>query len=136
MGILFVISACQALPVPLPTAVPTITGGPSPTVTPLPTSTPLPTPEPVVRIEAGDRALFFGDYDSAREQYQAALNDATDDSLKAAALWGLGRTELTDERYQQAIDFLTQLTDEYPESTYSARAYFLMGQAYYGLSQY
>jgi len=136
LGIIFVISACQALPVPLPTAVPTITAGPSPTVTPLPTSTPLPTPEPVVRIETGDRALFFGDYDSAREQYLAALNDSTDDSLKAAALWGLGRTELADDRYQQAIDLLTQLTDEYPESTYSARAYFLMGQAYYGLSQY
>ncbi|MGZ9223407.1 MAG: tetratricopeptide repeat protein, partial [Anaerolineales bacterium] len=136
LGIIFVISACQGLPIPLPTAIPTITAGPSPTPTSLPTSTPLPTPEPVVRIETGDRALFFGDYDSAREQYQAAFNDSTDDSLKAAALWGLGRTELADDRYQQAIDFLIQLTDEYPESTYSARAYFLMGQAYYGLSNY
>jgi len=130
------ISACQALPVPLPTAIPTITAGPSPTPTPLPTATPLPTPEPFVRIETGDRALFFGDYDSAREQYLAALNDSKDDSLKAAALWGLGRTELADGRYQHAIDMLTQLTDEYPESNYSARAYFLLGQAYYGLNEY
>ena len=133
---ILMISACQALPVPLPTAIPTITAGPSPTPTPLPTATPLPTPEPVVRIETGDRALFFGDYDSAREQYLAALNDSTDDSLKAAALWGLGRTELADGRYQHAIDMLTQLTDEYPESNYSARAYFLIGQAYYGQNQY
>jgi len=136
LGSIFMFSACQALPVPLPTAIPTITAGPSPTPTPLPTATPLPTPEPVVRIETGDRALFFGDYDSAREQYLAALNDSTDDSLKAAALWGLGRTELADGRYQHALDMLTQLTDEYPESNYSARAYFLMGQAYYGLNQY
>jgi len=96
----------------------------------------MPTVEPVIRIEAGDKALFFGDFDAARQEYLAAFNDSTDDSLKAAALWGLGRTELADGRYQQAIDALTNLTTAYPESNYSARAYFLMGQAYYGLNQY
>lgn len=138
-----VMSACQAapqLPNPLPTLIPTLLPGPIPgpsaTPTPLPTSTPLPTIEPVIRIETGDQALFFGDYDSARREYEAAFNDSTDEALKAAALWGLGRTELADERYQQAIDVLTDLTETYPASTYSARAYFLMGQAYYGLNQY
>ncbi len=131
-----VVSACQMLPTPGPTPTPTITPGPSPTPTPLPTATPLPTPEPVVRIDSGDKALFFGDYDTAREQYLAAYNDATDDSLKAAALWGLGRTELADGEFQRAIENLTILTDTYPESTYSARAYFLMGQAYNGLKEY
>ena len=138
LWIIFAISACQALPIPLPlpTAVPTITAGPSPTPTPLPSSTPLPTLEPVVRIESGDRALFFGDYDLAREQYLAALNDSRDDAIKAAALWGLGRTELADGRYQQAVDTLTNLINTYPDSTYSARAHFLLGKAYSGLGQY
>ena len=80
--------------------------------------------------------MFFGDFDAARQEYLAAFNDSTDNSLRAAALWGLGRTELADGRYQQAIDALTNLTNAYPESNYSARAYFLMGQAYYGLNQY
>jgi TolA-binding protein len=90
----------------------------------------------VVRVESGDRALFYGDYDQAREQYLTAFNESTDRSIQAAALWGLGRTELTDGQYQKAIDTLTRLTEEYPESTYAARAYFLMGQAYNELGQY
>ncbi|HLE91651.1 MAG TPA: tetratricopeptide repeat protein [Anaerolineales bacterium] len=136
--VIWVIPACQTLPlpVPLPTFAPTLLPGPSATPSPLPTSTSLPTVEPVVRIETGDKALFFGDFDAARQEYLAAFNDSTDDSLRAAALWGLGRTELADGRYQQAIDALTNLTNAYPESNYSARAYFLMGQAFYGLNQY
>lgn len=138
LGIILVISACQIfpLPLPIPTPVFTITPGPSPTPTLTITPTPLPTLEPVVRIEAGDKALFQGDYELAREQYLAALNDSTDRAVQAAALWGLGRTELADAHYQPALDALTRLTTEQPESTYSARAPFLMGRAYYGLNQF
>ncbi len=134
--VILALSACQAFPAPAPTAIPTITAGPSPTPLPPPTSTPFPTPVPVARIDSGDQALFYGDYDSAREQYLAAFNDSTDRALQAAALWGLGRTELADGNYQLVIDTLTTLTIDYPESTYAARAYFLMGQAYDGLGQY
>ncbi|MEO8358142.1 MAG: tetratricopeptide repeat protein [Chloroflexota bacterium] len=133
----FVIAACQAFPAPIPTAVPSITpGGPTATPTPTSTPTPLPTLPPVVRIESGDQALFYGDYDLARGQYLAAYNDSTDVALKAAALWGLGRTELSDGSYQTALERLTTLITDYPESTYSARAYFLMGRAFEGLGQY
>lgn len=137
-----VIGACQAVPIPLPvplpnaTAAPTNTQGPPPTSTPLPTPTPLPTMPPVVRIDTGDQALFFGDYDRAREQYLAAFNDATDSAIQAAALWGIGRTELADGRYQEAINALNNLISDYGESTYAARAPFLLGQAYAGLEQY
>jgi len=131
-----IIVACQALPTPAPTATATITPGPSPTPTFTPTSTPLPTPVPVLRIDSGDTALFNGEYDLARELYLSAFNDSADNAVKAAALWGLGRTELADENYQLALDRLTTLTNEYPASTYSARAYFLMGQAYYQLQQF
>ena len=89
-----------------------------------------------MRIDTGDQALFFGDYDLAREQYLAAFNDSTDDSIKAAALWGMGRTELADGRYQEAVNQLTNLISSYPDSTYAARAHFLMGRAYEGLGQY
>jgi len=134
--IIIVISACQALPTPAPTASATITPGPSPTPTFTPTATPLPTPVPVQRIDSGDTAVFNGEYDEARAFYQSAYNDSTDNGVKAAALWGLGRTELADGNDQLALEKLTTLTNEYSASTYSARAYFLMGQAYFNLKQY
>ncbi len=131
--------ACQisSAPVILPTQTPTITPG-GPTLTPSPTiaPTPFPTPVPVVRVDAGDRALFYGDYDAARQQYLSAYNDSTDKDIKAAALWGLGRTELADRQYLLAIETLNTLTTEHPDSTYSARAYFLLGQAYFNHGQY
>ena len=131
--------ACQIFPAPNPSATqtPTITpGGPTLTPTPTQTPTPFPTPVPVVRIDSGDRALFYGDYDLARVEYLGAFNDSTDKDIKAAALWGLGRTELADGRYPLAVETLTTLTNEYPDSTYSARAYFLLGQAYASLGQF
>ncbi len=138
LGVLAVTLACQIIPqspITPPTA--TITpGGPTLTPSPTETPTPFPTPVPVVRIESGDEALFFGDFDSAREQYLAAYNDSDDKSLKAAALWGLGRTELADGRYQLALDNLNLLVSEHPDSTYAARAHFLMGRAHAALSQH
>src|SRR5262245_38096666 len=108
--IIFTTVSCQGFPIPLPgaTQTPTITPG-GPTLTPSPTNTPtpFPTPVPVVRIDAGDKALFFGDFDAAREQYLTAYNDSTDKAIRAAALWGLGRTELTDGHYELAIQTLT-----------------------------
>lgn len=137
LSLVLVIAACQPFPAPIPTAVPSITPG-GPTLTPTATITPTPAPTlpPVVRIDAGDQALFYGDYDTAREQYLAAYNDATDAAVKAAALWGLGRTELADENYQAALERFTALSSEFPESTYSARAPFLMARAFEGLGQY
>lgn len=137
LSAILVIAACQALPTPAPTAIPTITpGGPTLTPSPTITPTPLPTLPPVQRIESADQALFYGDYDLAREQYLTAYNESTDFGLRAAALWGLGRTELADGNFQTALERFAMLTGEYPESTYSARAPFLMGRAYEGLDQY
>ena len=130
------LSACQAIPTSQPTITPTSTIGATPTSPPPPTATPFPTPVPVVRVESGDRALFYGDYDKAREQYLSAFNESTDRAIQAAALWGLGRTELEADNYQTAVDYLTRLTVDYPESTYAARAYFLMGQAFSQLGEY
>ena len=136
LWVILALTACQPAPTPLPTPTLTATTGPTPTSTPPPTSTPFPTPVPLVRIDSGDEALFFGDYDKAREEYLGAFNTATDRSIQAAALWGLGRTELDAERYELASETLTTLTDEYPESNYSARAYFLLGQTYAELGQF
>ncbi len=137
LSAIFLFAACQAFPAPIPTAIPSITpGGPTLTPTPTITPTPYPTLPPVVRIDAGDQALFYGDYDTAREQYLGAYNDSPDFAVKAAALWGLGRTELADENYSTALERFNTLITNYPESTYSARAYFLIARAYEGLGQH
>ena len=34
--------------------------------------------------------------------------------IKAAALWGIGRTELADGRYQESLDALNNLVNNYP----------------------
>ena len=91
--VILVLSGCLAAPPPPAASTSTITAitsGPTPTITPLPTLTPLPTPVPLVRIDTGDKALFFGDYDLAREEYLAAFNSSTDRSIQAAALWEVG----------------------------------------------
>jgi soluble lytic murein transglycosylase len=137
MWLILTISACDAIATPLPTATATITpGGPTATPTPSLTPTPLPTLPPVVRIDSGDQALFYGDFETARAQYQAAYNDSTESALQAASLWGLGRTELEDGNFQDALERFTALITDHPDSTYSARAYFLIGRAHSGLGQH
>ena len=79
--IILALAACQPTPAPQPTITPTSTFGPTPTITPSPSSTPFPTPVPLVRIDSGDEALFFGDYDQAREEYLAAF-DLLMDTMK------------------------------------------------------
>jgi len=135
-AILSLVTACHASPSSPPTVTTTVIVQSTPTSTPSPVPTALPTPVPLISIETGDEALFFGDYDKARDEYLAAFNAATDRAIQAAALWGLGRTELEAKRYEMAIETLTTLNTGYPESTYSVRSYFLLGRAYAGLGQY
>jgi len=119
-------------------APPTVTDTPEPTATLTPAPTPLPTatPIPSVRVGAGDTALFNGDFARARDEYRTALNGAQDDEVRAAALWGLGRTEFEAENYFAALDNLRQLVTTYPNADDVARAYFLLGDTYNALGRY
>lgn len=127
-GLVAALSACSTLPpLPLgPTATPSLTFTPTTT----PTLTPRPTPIPAVRIESGDRALFYGDYDAARAEYRFAFEQAADAETRAEALWGFARTEWEAGKIQAAIDLFNQLIREHPESTRAAQAHFLLGEAY------
>jgi soluble lytic murein transglycosylase len=101
-----------------------------------PTFTPTPTPIPAVRVETGDRALFDGDYARARSEYQIAFSTSTDAQVRAAALWGLGRTEYEAGVYASALEALRRLPVEFPDSQYAAYAYFLLGETYMSLQRY
>jgi soluble lytic murein transglycosylase len=122
----------------LPTFIPQSTETPAPTPTPLPSPTPLPTPTPIpaVRIDAGESAIFNGDFDHAREEFRIALEGATDDETRAAALWGTARVEFEDENYAAALDPLRLLVSLYPNAHEKAWAYFLLGETYDALQRF
>ena len=114
-----------------PTETPSLT--PTPSITPSPTATitpsPVPTMIPLARIEAGEKALFNGDYDLARIEFQNTLSASSDSDLRAAALWGLIRVSHEDERDYEALAYTQQLIAEYPDSPFVAYAHFISGLA-------
>jgi soluble lytic murein transglycosylase len=120
------------------TPTPSITLTPSITPSPIPSPTPSPTPTPIpsVRVSQADRALFNGDYETARREYQLVLADTVDEQIRAAALWGLGHIEYDDKRYDVALSIYQQLINDYPNSPHFAQAYFLLGQTYLVLERY
>ncbi len=136
----FTLAACGTQPAVPPgsTAVPgpTFTATATLMSTAAPTSTPRPTPTPVVRVAAGDRALFYGDYDLARREYRNALNDSTDPQLRAAALWGLSRIDYETGNYAGALTQLRELTAAYPDTRHGAYGFFLLGETYYELDRF
>ncbi len=135
-------TACNlnsSLPFLGPTATPRPSATPTATPTPLPTATPTPTPTPIpaVRIQNGDMALFDGDWDTALQEYQTARQAAADDAnIQAAALLGIGRTQVAAARYQDAMGTLQELIKNYPNAPQIPAAQFTLAQAYNGLQQY
>ena len=139
IGLAFVLVACSAIPFPFwPSAKPTATGTAqapaTASATPVPTTAP--TPTPLTRIQSGEQALFLGDYESARQEFTSAYHDGGNPQLKAAALWGLGRTEYADERYEPAVTALQQLLDEFPDSAFIPYTHFLQGRSFHALERY
>lgn len=116
----------SATPQPTRTAIQIIS--PSPTSTPSPS--PTPTPPPAIRIELGDRAIFYGDWDTAFTEFQTALNTSPDPEVRFAALLGLGRTHFLAGNYDQALASLNDLLEEEIDFTLRAEAFFFLGQVY------
>jgi soluble lytic murein transglycosylase len=112
----------------------------TPTITPQPTHTqtptPTPTPQPAERVLIADEAIFVGDYERAIDENQAALDASADPEVRAGALYGIGRANYILKNYPAAIQTLTTLIDEYPESRYLANAYFIRGECYYDRGEY
>ncbi len=121
-------------PTPTPTHTLTPTLSPTPTLTPTPL--PTPTPAPAARIQAGERALFNGDWELAGIEFQTALDASREPQMQAAALLGLGRTRLMERNYAEAIGILEQLIQEHPDSLQTPHAYFLLAQANEGMQRH
>ena len=116
---------------PTSTAIP-----PTLTPTPMPTPTPLPTVLPGARVEAGDRALFTGDYAAALSAYSAALSASSDAEIQSAGLVGQGRVYLLTGRLPEALDALRAAANGYPDTSQAAAAHFFLGETYLALDRH
>jgi soluble lytic murein transglycosylase len=124
-------------PTPTATITPTLTPVPAtPTVTPVPTPTRVPTLMPVARVEAGDRALFNGDYTAALEEYTTVIASGAEAEIQAAGLLGQGRVYYLTGRYPDALDALRLVYSLYPNTTHAAAAYFYLGEVYMALDRF
>ncbi len=107
------------------------------TLTPPPTATPLPTPVPTVSIEAGDQALFYGDWEGALQSYTTALETSGDDLERyCAALLGLGRTHQRMGNQAEALLQTGSLLQICPDSPLVPYAYIVNAEAHTQLEQY
>jgi len=133
----FALTACSGFPLG-PTVTPPATF--TPEVPPPPTGTatpePMPTIAPLTRIQDAEQALFYGDYETARREFESAFRDGSSSEIKVAALWGLSRTEYADERYANALAWLGQILTDFPDSAFIPYANFLMGKANYEQEHY
>jgi soluble lytic murein transglycosylase len=133
------LAACSALPMPFRPA-PESTASSTPALPASPTDTFIPafapTPTPLIRIQSGEKALFLGDYEAARQEFTSAYRDGNSPQVQAAALWGLGRTEYTDGRFEPAVLALQQLLNDFPDSAFVPYTYFLLGETFFALGRF
>ncbi|MBE0681032.1 MAG: tetratricopeptide repeat protein [Anaerolineales bacterium] len=137
LWLVFSIAGCSLLS-GIPTIPPgwTLTPSQSPTPEASPTPTITPTPPITARVSVGDKALFYGDYESALLDYQIVLQDSPDPLLRASAKWGEARILYAEKRYNETFTSIQALINEYPDSPHLAQAYFLQGFVHFRLENY
>jgi soluble lytic murein transglycosylase len=137
---LLALTACnvpqQIANLPAPLSLNTATPAASPTPEPTLTPSPSPTPIPAVRVEAGEQALFSGDYTKALEEFSISYQTGTEPGIQAAALWGSARIEYLNSNYAGALDLIRELITTYPDTLEATRGYFLMGKTLDALQRY
>jgi soluble lytic murein transglycosylase len=119
-------------PTPQPTA--TATATPTPTLTPTPT--PTPTPIPAARVDIGDRWIFEGDYDTAEQEFNLALQNDLDPEAQFAAQLGLGRVYYLRGETTRALQTLRGLVDSGSGSLLLGDAYYFLGNVFNQLDRY
>lgn len=127
----------RSTPVP-----PTATPGPSPTltitptITSTPTQVPTATPVPEVRVNAGEKAIFDGNYPFARQEFQAVISSSSDEIVLRRAIWDLAKTDFLSDDFPAALESLRTLTQNYSNSEDGVKGWFLLGETYYALKRY
>ncbi|MEZ4671659.1 MAG: tetratricopeptide repeat protein [Anaerolineae bacterium] len=115
---------------------PPATEGPSP-IPPTATIPPTPTVPPEVAIQLANQYLTDGYYERAVSAYQdVLLNTAAPPTIAATAAYGLGRANLREGLFADAVNALTAFINNYASDSHVVQAHFLRGDAYLGLSQW
>ncbi|MEX2162015.1 MAG: tetratricopeptide repeat protein [Anaerolineales bacterium] len=114
----------------LPTSTIAVTDTPTALPSPTPALTPAPELSGEARIQAGEKALFYGDWAGALQEYQRTLNETQDDELRAAAYLGLGRTYIHMGNFTEARDVLEAALELFPGSGASAAIYIALADVY------
>ena len=83
-----------------------------------------------------ERALFYGDWDTALRLYQEMYAAATAPEDKAWALLGLGRTYYLARNTTEALRHLRRVQQEYPETAAAGRAHLYLALTYRRLQRY
>ncbi|HLC03231.1 MAG TPA: tetratricopeptide repeat protein [Anaerolineales bacterium] len=109
-------------------ATPTATITSTPTYTPTPTATPTPIPAKI--LDDADTALFFGDWDRALAEYQAADQASADPEVRAAARLGTSITLLRAGRQAEAAEALGVFIADFADDERIGWAHFLRGLSY------
>ncbi len=100
-----------------------------------PTPTPAPTSTPVQLADAGDQAIFAGDFDSALEIFQSALSASNDPAVIARSNLGIGQAYYEQLNYAPALEHL-RLAINAEDPAIAARAQYFLGQSYISLERY
>ena len=116
-------TATATLNIPSATAAPTLP----------PTAISTPTQSPDQHLVLGDRALLYGDYETAKENYSAAL--AAGVESERAAFFLARASELTGDA-AGARAMLQSMIQNHPAGEYAARANFLLGEIAAELKDY
>ncbi len=98
--------------------------------------TPTPVVLPADQLASADQALFAGEIERARLEYQKAFTNSSEPDLQSRALFGLGRTYFLERDYYAAIDAFNRILGQYPETEFAPSAYFLVGQTYEKIEEY
>ena len=125
----------ETRPVELPAPSTVVVAEPADPVLP-PTSTPVIFSLPAISIEDGDRALFYGDWESALQAYSSTYQNNSDAEIRSAALLGMARTYYHQAAYQTALDTLQRLLVDYPDADEIPAAHITRALAYTALEQY
>lgn len=105
-----------------------------PTNTPLPTATP--TPLPAVRVELGDRAIFYGDWETASAEFQEAFETSPEEEVQFAARLGIARTHYLAGELDEALAMLLEMAAEESEQSLLSEVYFALAQTQEALGNY
>ncbi|MGD8758857.1 MAG: tetratricopeptide repeat protein, partial [Anaerolineales bacterium] len=99
------------------------------------TAIPTPTPIPAVTLEAAEKALFFGDWDLALSEFQAAFSASDDAEIRGAAQFGIGVTRMRAGDYVEGLEAISAYLRDFPEHTSRGHAFFLRALAHEQLDQ-